>query len=218
MPASRFAAWVGARTESAVTRVTRVTETPNPSFSVALEAAAEVTRAAEPKVTGVPAPSPSATEVTQITQRPTTRLLRKSTGDQHSNPGNPSNPQNGECPNSPEITADPAWWHDFAEERAAIREIDGGYPREEAEGLAFGDVILEWHHRYGVRPASHRCAGCDDELTGEAGLVLSDGARVHLDDMRGVDCAIAYGLKWRGAAVAALRALGVDPPPGFTLL
>jgi len=92
MPASRFAAWVGARTESAVTRVTKVTETPNPSVSAALEAAIEVTRAAEPKVTGVTAPGPSAMEVTQVTQRPTTRLLRKPTGDQHSNPGNPSNP------------------------------------------------------------------------------------------------------------------------------
>jgi hypothetical protein len=25
---------------------------------------------------------------------------------------------------------------------------------------------------------------------------------------------IAYGQKWRGAAVAALRALGLDPPKG----
>src|SRR5689334_14297365 len=103
MPASRFAAWVGARAESAVTRVTKVTETPNPSVSAALEAAIEVTRAAEPKVTGATAPGPSAMEVTQVTQRPTTRLLRKPTGDQHSNPGNPSNPLNGEGPNSPEV-------------------------------------------------------------------------------------------------------------------
>jgi hypothetical protein len=218
MPASRFAAWVGAHTGSVVTRVTKVTETPNPSVSAALEAAIEVTRAAEPKVTGVIAPGPSAMEVTQVTQRPTTRLLRKPTGDQHSNPGNPSNPLNGEGPNSPEVAADPAWWHDFSEERAAIREIDGGHPRKEAEGLAFGDVILEWHHRYGVRPDSHRCAGCGDELTGEAGLVLCDGARVHLDGARGLNCTIAYGLKWRGTAVAALGVLGLDPPRGFTLL
>jgi hypothetical protein len=113
---------------------------------------------------------------------------------------------------------DPAWWRGFSEERAAIREIGGGRRREEAEGLAFGDVILRWHHRYGVRPDSRRCAGCDDELTGEAGLVLCDGTRLHLDGARGVNCAIAYGLKWRGAAVAALRVLGLDPPRGFTLL
>ena len=90
MPASRFAAWVGARTEAGVTRVTKVSETPNPSVSAALEAATEVTRAAEPKVTGVTARGPSAMEVTQVTQRPTTRLLRKPPGNQHSNQGNPS--------------------------------------------------------------------------------------------------------------------------------
>jgi hypothetical protein len=113
---------------------------------------------------------------------------------------------------------DPTWWRVFYEERAVIREIDGKRPMEEAVGLAFGDVIIKWHHRYGVRPDSRRCAGCDDELPADAGLILCDGTRVHLDGARGINCAIAYGLKWRGAAVAALRVLGLDPPPGFTLL
>jgi hypothetical protein len=218
MPASRFAAWAGTRKESRVTRVTRVTNTPNPSISAALEATAEVTRAAEPKVIGVTAPSPSAIEVTQVTQRPTSGLPRKPIDDQCSNPGNPSNPQNRECPTTPDVAADPAWWRGLFEERAAIREIDRGRLREDAEGLAFGDVILEWHQRHGVRPDSRRCACCGDELVGEAGFVLCDGARVHLDGVRGVNCVIGYGQKWRGAAVAALRALGVDPPKGFTLL
>jgi hypothetical protein len=40
MPASRFAAWVGVGSESAVTRVTKVAETSNPSRSTALETAA----------------------------------------------------------------------------------------------------------------------------------------------------------------------------------
>jgi hypothetical protein len=157
-------------------------------------------------------------EVTQVTQRQTSGLSRKSPDDQCSNPGNPSNPQNEEYPTSPEVAADPAWWRGFSEERAAIREIDGGRPREEAERLAFADVILKWHHRYGVRPDSRRCAGCGDELTGEAALVLCDGARVHLDGVHGVNCTIAYGQKWRGAAVAALRVLGLNPPSGFALL
>jgi hypothetical protein len=113
---------------------------------------------------------------------------------------------------------DPAWWRCFSEERVAARDIGGGRRREEAERLAFGDVILKWHYRYGVRHDSRRCAGCEDELTGDAGLALCDGARVHLDGARGVNCAIAYGLKWRGAAVAALQMLGLDPPPEFTLL
>jgi hypothetical protein len=55
-------------------------------------------------------------------------------------------------------------------------------------------------------------------MYGEADLALCDGARVHLDAVRGVNCVIAYGQKWRGAAVTALRALGLDAPRGFTLL
>ena len=42
-------------------------------------------------------------------------------------------------------------------------------------------------------------------------------ARVHFDAARRNDCIIAFGQKWRGAAVAALKALGVDPPEGFGL-
>jgi|HubBroStandDraft_6_1064221.scaffolds.fasta_scaffold1022000_1 hypothetical protein len=209
MPASRFAAWAGTRIESGVTGVT---ETPNPSISAALKVAAEVTRAAEPKVTRVTAPSLSAVEVTQVTQRSRPGLPRKSSDVQCSNPGNPSNPQNEEYPTSPNVSGDPAWWRDFFEERVAIREVDGARPREDADGLAFGDVILEWHHRHGASPDLRRCAGCGDELAGEAGLVLCDGARVHLDAVRGVNCVLAYGQKWRGAAVSALRALGLDPP------
>jgi hypothetical protein len=36
--------------------------------------------------------------------------------------------------------------------------------------------------------------------------------------VHGVNCIIAYGQKWRGAAITALRAIGLDPPKGFTLL
>lgn len=218
MPASRFAAWAGNRTESRVTGVTRVTYNPNTSISAVLGVAAEVTRAAEPKVTRVTAPSLSVDEVTPVTQRSTLRLPRKPISDQCSNPGNPSNPQNEEYPTSLNVAADPAWWRDFFEERAAIREIDGGRSQEDAEELAFGDVILEWHHRHGAHSDPRRCPGCGDELAGEADLALCDGARVHLDAVRGVNCVIAYGQKWRGAAVTALRALGLDPPKGFTLL
>jgi hypothetical protein len=70
MPASRFAAWAGAPTAERVTRVTRVTERPNPSVSAALGVGSEVTRAAERKVTEVTARSPSAIELTQVTQHP----------------------------------------------------------------------------------------------------------------------------------------------------
>jgi len=63
-----------------------------------------------------------------------------------------------------------------------------------------------------------RCPACGDEFCGETGLVLCDGARVHLDGARGVNCLIAYGQRWRDAALAGLRVLGVYPPDGFTLL
>jgi hypothetical protein len=145
MPASHFAAWAGAPTAERVTRVTKVTERPNPSVSAALGVGSEVTRAAERKVTEVTARSPSAIELTQVTQHPMPGLPRKPIDKQVGNPSNPSNPKNEEFPNSPNAAADLAWWRDLFEKRAVIREIDRGRPRENAEGLAFSDVILEWH-------------------------------------------------------------------------
>jgi hypothetical protein len=116
-----------------------------------------------------------------------------------------------------DVAANPVWWRALFEQRAAFRELNGGRPQEEAEGLAFSDTILEWHHRYGARPDARRCPGCSDEFAGEAGLVLCDGARVHFDSAHGGNCLIAYGQKWRGAALAGLLMLGLDPPEGFTL-
>jgi len=40
---------------------------------------------------------------------------------------------------------------------------------------------------------------------------------VHFDGVHGVNCITAYGRKWRGAAVAAVRDLGIDPPQGLEL-
>jgi hypothetical protein len=109
------------------------------------------------------------------------------------------------------------YWRDFFDERAAHREFDGGHSRAEAERLAFGEMLLEWHRRHGARPDPHRCSGCGDDGPGNGGLTLCDGARVHFDAVRGVDCIISYGKKWRNAAVAALRELGFEPPKGFEL-
>lgn len=44
-------------------------------------------------------------------------------------------------------------------------------------------------------------------------LALGDGARVHLDDRRGLDCLIAYGAAWHAAATRALLAMGLTAPP-----
>jgi hypothetical protein len=121
----------------------------------------------------------------------------------------------GLAPKEPLTATDVEYWRDFFDERAAYREFDGGYSRAEAERLAFGEMLLEWHRRHGTRPDPHRCAGCGDDMPGQAGLVLCDSARVHFDAVHGVNCITAYGKKWRGAAVAALRQPGFDPPEGF---
>jgi hypothetical protein len=119
----------------------------------------------------------------------------------------------GECPGA----AGAEYWRDYFDERAAHREFDGGHSRADAERLAFGEMILEWHRRNGARPDPDRCAGCGDDLATKGGLALCDGARVHFDAVRGVDCIIAYGKKWPSAAVVALRELGFNPPQGFEL-
>ena len=113
--------------------------------------------------------------------------------------------------------AEAGYWRDFFDERAAHREFDGGHSRADAERLAFGEMILEWHRRYGARPDPFRCAGCGDDMPSKGGMALNDGTRVHLDAVRRVDCIIAYGQKWRGAGATALRELGFDPPQGFEL-
>lgn len=113
--------------------------------------------------------------------------------------------------------AEPLFWRDFFEERAAHRQYDGGYPGVQAEQLAFGEAILEWHRRHGARADPRRCAGCGDILPGDAGLILADGARAHFGGIHGVDCLVYYGAKWRGAAIEGLHELGLDPPEAFEL-
>jgi hypothetical protein len=108
-------------------------------------------------------------------------------------------------------------WHDRYAARI-VHWFRGGDPWQEAERLAFGELILAWHRERGVRSDPARCAGCSGDLRNGADLILDyDGTRVHLDGVRGVDCIIAYGTRWRGAAVAGLRALGIDPPKGLEL-
>jgi hypothetical protein len=111
------------------------------------------------------------------------------------------------------------WWHRHFIIRTIERELGGDRLHPEAERLAFGDMILEWHRRHGDRPDLGRCAGCGNQLPEFAGLVVDhDGVRVHFDAARRDDCIITFGQKWRSAAVAALKELGLDPPVGFELL
>src|SRR5438270_95588 len=112
MPASRFAEWAGTA-ESRVTKVTRVTHTPNPNISAVLDVGPEVTRVANRKVTKVTASNPSATALTPVTRHPDPGLPKKLIRDQGSNPGNPSNLETKEWPISPNPAADLAWWRDL---------------------------------------------------------------------------------------------------------
>jgi hypothetical protein len=90
---------------------------------------------------------------------------------------------------------------------------------DEAEMVAFGELILDWYRRHAARLDSHRCAGCGEQLPDGTGIIIDrDGARVHFDAVRRDSCIIAFGSQWRKEAVAGLRALGIDAPPGFTLL
>ena len=113
----------------------------------------------------------------------------------------------GTPPNASRL--DPTIWNDLYEERAAHRQFDGGYPRIEAELLAWRDIEWRWHLAYRERASAEVCAGCDQLIQADEALDLIDGARIH---MKGHRCRIAYEQRWRSAAKNALIALGLQPP------
>jgi len=108
-------------------------------------------------------------------------------------------------------TADPSRWRDLYEERAAHREFDGGYPRAEAELLAWREIEWRWHMAHGERVPPDLCAGCRRPIGTAKFLDLIDGARLHNN---GYDCLIRRSERWRAAATRALTALGLQPPAG----
>ena len=105
----------------------------------------------------------------------------------------------------------PADWQGYFEERAAIREYDGGFARSEAERLAFADMVACWLSAQPV-PASayERCVHCGgghrsyDELL----PVLASGGHVWVHNACWTEW---YGLR-RQQAAAALRAAGLVLP------
>jgi hypothetical protein len=102
------------------------------------------------------------------------------------------------------------YWRDIYQERAAIREHDGGYSRLEAELLAWRELECRWHMAHGEPAAAGVCAGCQQPIGTENVILLIDGNRCH--DRAGHACLIRYGDRWRNAATAALIALGLQPP------
>jgi hypothetical protein len=107
-----------------------------------------------------------------------------------------------------------------ARHREALAHHAALHPPVEAARLAWGELECRWHRLHGVRVPPEQCAGCGKPIagsspgTGLAALDLADGNRVHLDEVHGLDCLLAFGTRWRGDATNGLRALGLDPPPG----
>ncbi|MGH7111039.1 MAG: hypothetical protein ACREFK_11490 [Stellaceae bacterium] len=101
------------------------------------------------------------------------------------------------------------WHHRHREALAHHRAL---HPADEAASLAWGEMQARWHRLCGERVAEWQCAGCREPIGGFDALPLGDGNRVHLGDRAGLDCLLAYGPRWRGAASRALRAMGLHPP------
>jgi hypothetical protein len=51
-------------------------------------------------------------------------------------------------------------------------------------------------------------------MGGLPALDLANGARVHLDDIHGLDCVIPYAERWRGAATQARVTMSLEAPTG----
>lgn len=101
-------------------------------------------------------------------------------------------------------------WHGWYEERAAIRQFDGGHTRDEAERLAWSEAEDRWHRTHGERIARNLCAGCRRPIGLSKALDLIDGSHVHVNNEN--TCLIRHGERWRGQATRALVALGLRPP------
>ena len=56
----------------------------------------------------------------------------------------PPAPAAADAPDASAVMHDAAWWRDYFEERAAIREYDGGMSRADAEAGTFADCVARW--------------------------------------------------------------------------
>jgi len=97
----------------------------------------------------------------------------------------------------------------LARHREALAYWSAFHPAGEAARLAWGEIEHHWHMKYGERLLPDLCAGCRRPIGGAEALCLADDSRVHLDNL---GCLIQYGTRWRVAATAALRRMGLTPP------
>jgi hypothetical protein len=109
--------------------------------------------------------------------------------------------------------SDPTWWRDHYKERSRHWEPRGRRSLREAERIAWGELQWRWHKDHGERVPPGICGGCRKPIAMTKTIPLIDGTRIH--DVEGHECLISYGRRWRNAATAGLRALGLDPPAAF---
>ncbi len=106
-------------------------------------------------------------------------------------------------------------WLAYFEERAAIAEIDGEMPRQEAERIALNDAVATWLHKNPPGQQSEdRCAACGEGF-GEMGqdtvpLIAGPGQHAWLHH----HCIDAWHHRLRQEAVRALETMGIPTPEG----
>jgi hypothetical protein len=100
--------------------------------------------------------------------------------------------------------------------RRIVDWIRGGRPKDEAERLAYGELLDEWRNSHGRVWPAWQCAGCGEPIGGSSALLLADENRIHFHEGR--ECLVRFGRCWRGEAAAGLQGLGLEPPAGFNVL
>ena len=103
-------------------------------------------------------------------------------------------------------------WRAWMNYRVPVR-MARGLSRSEAMHSVWAEAECIWHCRNGVVPNPDRCAGCGEWMLDGPGIRLPDGAVVHFGNPDRFNCLLLYGQEWRGAASAALLALGLKRPP-----
>jgi hypothetical protein len=107
-------------------------------------------------------------------------------------------------------------WRALFDERAGRAEFDGGLPRAQAQARAFACCVAEWLYRNPAHSAPGSCPGCGGgERTHDPLLPVGTAASSHVWLHSG--CWAAWYEARRASAIAALVALGLKPPPQFSV-
>ena len=100
-------------------------------------------------------------------------------------------------------------WRALFDERAAIAELDGGLPRDQAEARALACCVTEWLNRNPVRSPPGRCVGCGEAEHAQDPL-LPFGAEATGHAWLHSRCWDAWLTGRKAEAVAALSTFGIS--------